>query len=336
VGVGKDNVYSFEPFVKTGCTGSSLDCKVKDIIYEWSVSPASTAGYSVYAVAMPNKDKRLRVKINKSGTLALSVKVTVTCGEGTTCTSTATKTFNVTAPEFWDVKRGPSGTPTTFNFPCGDRCDQTLPDIVHQKNDPLGGTIYSFEPKIDPICSSGLCAYQSLSYEWSFGPDSNAEYTLQAGTEKSKRLVVKITKGGTLELSVNVRVKCNNGTTCLVTGTRFFELIASVVIGPCTCACKFNTPAITFASGGGLYAFSPEVSTSCTGNYCQGQPSYSWSIGVGSTASYKIFADTDKTSLFGVTAMTAGKLEVVLTVAMKCEDGKTCSATTSKTFDVKP
>ncbi len=83
-----------------------------------------------------------------------------------------------------------------------------------------GGTEYGFEPSVNTGCSGNKCEVQSIVTSWSIGAGSTATYSVHAGTDKLGKLVVDVTKSGTLELTVTVTVTCSDGSTCKATGSK--------------------------------------------------------------------------------------------------------------------
>lgn len=123
-----------------------------------------------------------------------------------------------------------------------------------------------------------------------------------------------------------------------------FTVVATVMADPnaeqeqakCKCTCELQkTPII---SGRTANSFEANVKKAeCKGEKCSvSKITYAWSIDAEkSTAEYKIKDGTKDASKFEVEITKSGRLTVTVTVTVTCSDGSTCSATGSKTFDVK-
>lgn len=111
----------------------------------------------------------------------------------------------------------------------------------------------------------------------------------------------------------------------------------------CKCNCEFAKPAITSdtkrgdAGSGTENTFAANMKRAdCTGSKCSVQGiSTTWSIGAGSTATYKIREGTDKSGKLIVEVTKGGTLVITVTVKVTCSDGTECSATATETITVK-
>lgn len=125
-----------------------------------------------------------------------------------------------------------------------------------------------------------------------------------------------------------------------------FNVTATVLADPqqeqakCKCTCELNAPPILPGrTGKGSYEASVKTAK-CEGkredNCKVSSTTYSWSVvAADSTAEYKVKEGTKASSRFEVEITKSGTLTVSVTVTVTCSDGSTCSATGSKTFDVK-
>lgn len=287
---GKDNTYYFEPLIKTNCAGIDIECKVKNVSYEWNVGAAGTSSNVGYAVKNPidplNKTRRLGVNVTRSGAIEISVKVTATCSDGKTCTATATRTFNVTAPKRYEVFRNPPGK-ATLN--CKATCTKPGINVIDKRNAVGGGIEYSFRASDNSASCAEPCGLQDVSYEWTVNQGSPATfYSIRAGTDKNQTLVVDVTGAGKLDLTVTVSARCNNGATCKATTTA-----AIFDVNPeCDCTIKFADPPVIKVgypepSGGYIqHSFEPSYTKNeCVGNHPQPEGfTYDWSTWrIGST-----------------------------------------------------
>lgn len=130
-----------------------------------------------------------------------------------------------------------------------------------------------------------------------------------------------------------------------------FTVVATVMADPnaeqeqakCKCTCELNDPPIVGAGrdkirGGTAHSFKASVKTAkCEGKNCSvSSIAYSWSVSAAdSTAKYTARAGTVNAEKFTVDVTASGTLHVTVTVTVTCSDGSKCSATGSKTFDVK-
>jgi len=142
---------------------------------------------------------------------------------------TFTQTFPLTATQAGTFNIKATVTqpnPTTGPSKCECKCEFATPAIITAgKRDAAGGgTENSFEPKVKTSCNGNKCEVQSIAYSWSVGAGSTATYSVHAGTDKVKKLVVDVTKSGTLELTVTVTVTCSDGSTCTSTGSKTFDV----------------------------------------------------------------------------------------------------------------
>jgi hypothetical protein len=165
---------------------------------------------------------------------------------------------------------------------------------------------------------------------------------------------VKMDGGNNQNIQIDPRQVQNDGKfsqTFGLTGVQAgtFSVTGTVVTGgpvaggdQCQCICEFADPPIVPSTKGkekrsGHYSYQPNMKNAgCTGSKCTVKgKTYSWSVGAGSTATYTVAAGGDKTSQeLSVDVTAAGTLELTVTVTVKCSDGTTCTATSSKTFDV--
>ena len=83
-------MYSFRPNFFRDCTGQY--CLFKGVDYTWTISPTSTATYTVEG---GTGSFQLAVIVTGPGKLDLSCTVSVTCGDGTPCSDEGTRSFHV-------------------------------------------------------------------------------------------------------------------------------------------------------------------------------------------------------------------------------------------------
>lgn len=137
-------------------------------------------------------------------------------------TGTSTGTFSVTATVT-------NPTPVAGNeSKCDCKCELSNPPIVTAGVQQVkGGTEHSFEPNIkNASCNGNRCEVSKTEYSWSVGAGSTATYTIVGNNSTSKKFTVKVTKGGTVDLTVTVTVTCSDGTTCSATGNKTFRVKA--------------------------------------------------------------------------------------------------------------
>ncbi|MEQ1607037.1 MAG: hypothetical protein ABL999_19400 [Pyrinomonadaceae bacterium] len=146
-----------------------------------------------------------------------------------TSDGTFTQTFPLTATQAGTFNIRATVTqpnPTAGTSKCECKCEFATPAIVTAgKRDAAGGgTENSFEPNVKTSCNGNRCEIQGIAYSWSVGAGSTATYSVHAGTDKVKKLVVDVTKSGTVELTVTVTVTCSDGSTCQATGSKTFDV----------------------------------------------------------------------------------------------------------------
>ncbi|MFN0140702.1 MAG: hypothetical protein ACKVQW_11530 [Pyrinomonadaceae bacterium] len=126
-----------------------------------------------------------------------------------------------------------------------------------------------------------------------------------------------------------------------VTGT---VLTGQPVAGnKCKCVCELGkTPIVTAGKskidGGGMqHAFKANVAkAACNGNKCSIEKTeYSWSIGVGSTATCTVTGAKKDGEALKLDVTGAGTVVLTVTVTITCSDGTKCSASGTKTFTVE-
>ncbi len=138
--------------------------------------------------------------------------------------------------------------------------------------------------------------------------------------------------------------------TLVGTSTGAFSVTATVQGNPqpvgnevkCKCVCEFANPQIITAGtkqvkGGWQHSFEPNMkNAACNGNQCSVvKIDYAWSVGAGSTATYKIVGGISTAKILTLETTKAGTVDLSVTVTVTCSDGTSCSATGSKTFRVK-
>lgn len=134
-------------------------------------------------------------------------------------TGTSTGAFNVTATV-------PIPNPAGGGQKCACECELArTPILTAGKAKIQGGAQHSFSPNVaKAACKGNRCSLLKTEYSWSIGSGSTATYSVAGDSTDSNPLSVDVTKAGTLELTVTVKIKCSDGTTCSATGSRTFTV----------------------------------------------------------------------------------------------------------------
>ncbi|MEQ1603348.1 MAG: hypothetical protein ABL999_00615 [Pyrinomonadaceae bacterium] len=149
--------------------------------------------------------------VAKDGTFSRNFGLTGTMAGG----------FSVTATVLADNKAG-------GNEKCKCNCEFAKPPITGDTTrSDGGGTENTFTPNMKRAdCTGSKCSLEGISHSWSVGAASTATYTIHAGSDKRGKLIVDVTKAGTLVITVTVTVTCSDGTTCTATATETISVKA--------------------------------------------------------------------------------------------------------------
>ncbi|HEV7645000.1 MAG TPA: hypothetical protein VGO50_13730 [Pyrinomonadaceae bacterium] len=359
----KNGVHTFEPIVTTSCGAIDDTVCTSSLSYEWKVGSATTAAYSIQAGT--DKTKNLSLKITRSGKLELSLTVKVKCSNGTKdfdCQSNATEMFDVTAPKLDQALKYPptNGIPHSNLASCSCKSEFAAPNItsVNQVKILRPGEFgqYSFEPKVNVSCSGDLCQVKGVSYAWFVHQvGTTALFTVKDGVHTAKRLTIKVTKAGTIKLSVTVTVNCtDNGPPCSSTGTRTFNVApgnevlrlpksANVQISTtCKTTCDFATPNIVltrrtfFPDGMTQYEFEAQVTPGCGENCEPPEVTYQWTVDPAAPGSAEFYLQGSLTSkTLVIKVRRDGRMYLSVTATAKCGFGTTpCTSTGTGIFEV--
>ncbi len=156
-------------------------------------------------VSTPSGSIATKLNTNSDGVAKFNEKLTGISAGAFTVTGTVT-----------------NANPVAGNDKCKCNCEFAKPPITSDttRGADGSGTENTFSANMKRAdCTGSKCSVRGISHSWSVGATSTATFKVREGTENKEKLVVDVTKDGTLVITVTVTVECSDGTKCSDTAT---------------------------------------------------------------------------------------------------------------------